>query len=286
MINFFKNFIKKHFYILRVWDKFTPAVQIQQRQLLLYYQNCIADNKPIKLSDTGFRVFSQHEEDGLLLFIFAVIGIKYKTFVDIGSNDGVNSNCANFAVNFGWHGVFIDGDKTAIKRGMHFYKRYPDPWHYPPEFVCQKVTRENINEIILKVGFQGEIDFLSVDIDGNDYWIWDAIEAVSPNVIVIEANVELGYHNVIVPYNADYAHENRHPVYHGASPLAFNNLAIKKGYKLVGANNYGHNMIFVKKELGGNYLPEVSVESILGHFKTIESFKKFEAIKDWEFIQG
>jgi hypothetical protein len=284
--NCFKNFIKKYFYIFRVWDKFTPAVQIQQRHLLLYYKNCISENKPLNLADTGFKVFSQHEEDGLLLFIFAVIGIKHKTFVDIGSNDGVNSNCANFAVNFGWHGVFIDGDKTAIKRGLHFYKRYPDPWHYPPKFVCQKVTMENINEIITEAGFQGEIDLLSIDIDGNDYWIWDALEVISPRVIVVEANVELGYNNVIVPYNAAYSHLKRHPVYHGASPVAFNYLANKKGYKLVGANNYGHNMIFIKKELGYNYLPEVTVESILQHFSTIESFKEFEAVKNLDFIRG
>ncbi len=269
-----------------VKDKFSPAVQINQRQLYLYYQQSFKEKKIIQLNDTGYKVFSQYEEDGLLAFIFAVIGTTNKTFIDIGSNDGVNSNCANFAINFGWHGLFIDNDKTAIKRGVNFYRKYPDPWSFKPRFLYMKVTRENINEAIANEGFKGPVDLISIDIDGNDYWIWDAITIVMPRVVIIEAKVEYGFNNIVVPYDAGYSHLHKNPLYNGASPVAFNNLAKRKGYRLVGANSYGHNMIFVQNDLADDYLPEVTVASILNHPSAIESFKDFDLVKHLKFIEG
>ena len=284
--NWIKHLLKKYFYIIKVWDKFTPSVQIEQRRLFLYYQEMGKSNNVPAIKDTGYRVFSQHEEDGLLLFVFGIIGMHHKTFVEIGSNDGVNSNCANFAINFGWHGLFIDGDKLSIQRGKYFYNKYPDPWSYPPKFVCARITAENIDDVISKAGFSGNVDLLSIDIDGNDYWIWNAIKAIDPRVVIIETHVEFGYNNIVVPYDPHYFFPGKHRVYHGASPVAMNNLAKRKGYKLVGANNYGFNLIFVKNELGGVLLPEVTVESILQHPSAIESFKLYEDVKNWEYLPG
>ncbi len=286
MTNLIKKFIKKYFLILRVRDKFSPAAQASLRQLFLYYQERAAAGNPPALKDTGVKVFSQHEEDGLLLFIFACIGMGGKRFVEIGSNDGVNSNCSNLALNFGWHGLFIDADKTCVERGRRFYRRNPDPWDYHPTFVCAKVTRENINELIENAGFKGSIDLLSIDLDGYDYWIWDALEIVQPRVVIIETHVEFGMNNIVVPYDPAYTFPGKHPVYHGASPVAMTNLAKRKGYRLVGANDYGHNLIFVKDSMGEKLIPEVSVESTLQHPSAIESFKLFEPIKDWVYLQG
>ena len=281
-----KNFTKKYFYILLVRDKFSPAVQVSQRQLFLFYQQCVLEKKMIRLSDTGYKVFSQHEEDGLLLFIFAVIGTHNKTFVDIGSNDGINSNCANLAINFGWHGLFIDSDKAAISRGIRFYRRYPDPWSFKPRFAEAKVTRENVNAIIEKGGFKGNIDLLSIDIDGNDYWIWDAISVIEPHVVIVECKIEYGFNNVVVPYDPGYSHLTKNPLYNGASPAAFNKLAKRKGYRLAGANSYGHNMIFIKNGLADEYLPEVQLASILTHISATESFKDFDLVKHLPFVEG
>lgn len=281
-----KKLFKKYFLAYKYRNSFSPQVQITQRQLLLQHQTNYRSNVPVQLADTGFKVFSQFEEDGLLLFIFSVVGMKNKTFVDIGSNDGVNSNCANFALNFGWHGLFIDSDKDAIDIGKSFYSKYPDPWSYKPVFVCEKVNRENINAIIKNAGFEGAVDLLSIDIDGNDYWIWDAITIISPHVVIIEAKVEYGLNDAVVPYNADYSHLSKNPLYNGASPFAINKLANRKGYRLAGANAYGHNMIFVKRELAADYIPEVSVESILTHPKTRGSLEEFELVKHLEFVKG
>ncbi|MBK9190820.1 MAG: hypothetical protein IPM77_04510 [Crocinitomicaceae bacterium] len=140
-----KDFLKRKFYILKVRNRFAATVQIGQRQLFLQYQNAKKNNQLPDFNDTGFRVFSQFEEDGKLLFILAMTGMKNKTFLEIGSDDGINSNCANLVFNFGYHGLFLDGNERAVKRGEAFYKKYPHPYMYQPKFRCAKVTAENIN---------------------------------------------------------------------------------------------------------------------------------------------
>ncbi len=174
----------------------------------------------------------------------------------------------------------------ALKRGKKFFSKYPHPWFYKPKFTCAKVTRENVNSLIKDSGLQGEIGLLSIDIDGNDYWVWDAIEQVQPKAVIIETHTEFGMNNVVVPYDANYVYPGKHPDYHGASPIAMNKLANKKGYRLVGANDLGSNFIFVKKGLGDDVLPEVTLESVLNHPSCKNDFSKFEAIKHFEYING
>lgn len=281
-----KDFLKSRLYILKVRDRFAPSVQIGQRQLFLNYQDWKLKGNLPDFNDTGYRVFSQYEEDGKLLYILSLIGMKNKTFVEIGSDDGINSNCANLALNFGYFGLFLDGNPRSIKRGQRFYGKYPHPWMYAPTFTCAKVTAENINDLVKAADLEGDIDVLSIDIDGNDYWVWNALEQVSPNIVIIETHVEFGMRNIVVPYDPNYVFPGKHPVYHGASPIAMVNLAHKKGYRLVGANDLGFNFIFVKNGLADAELPAVSVESVLEHPSVVESWKRFEPIKDWEFLEG
>ena len=127
---------------------------------------------------------------------------------------------------------------------------------------------------------------MSIDIDGNDYWIWDALEAVNPRVVVIETHVEFGMNNIVVPYSAGYVFPGKHPVYHGASPVAMAKLAARKGYRLVGANRYGFNEFYVRDDLAADLIPEVSVASTLTHPSIQEGYKKFEEIKDWKYVEG
>jgi hypothetical protein len=281
-----KDFLKYHFYILKVGNKFSPAVQVAQRHLFNYYGDLVRQGRVPALKDTGYSVFTQFEEDGMLVFLFAVLGTTDKTFIEIGSDDGVNSNGANLVLNFGWHGLFIDGNKRSVRRGRHFYSKYPTHWAYPPQFVCAKVTRENINRVIDEAGFAGEVDLLCIDIDGNDYWIWDALDVVRPRVVMIETHVEFGYRNIVVPYDPEYFYPGKHKHYHGASPIAMNRLANRKGYRLVGANAYGFNMIYVRNDLAPELLPEVTVESVLQHPATIESFDLFHEVKDFPYVEG
>lgn len=265
MISFFKHIIKKYFQILWLRDRFSPSVQIAQRQLFNLYQSGSLDASKIKLADTGFKVFSQFEEDGKLLFIFSKIGIRSASFIEIGADDGLNSNCANLALNFQWHGLFIDANKKGIARGRYFYNRYPNPFGYKPTFIFAKVKRENINELIEEAGYRGEIDLLSIDIDGNDYWIWDVLTVVRPRVVIIETHINFGLRDVVVPYRADYFYPGKHPDYHGASPKAMIKLGQQKGYRLIGANHLGFNFIFLDNAEGRDDFPAVSIEDVLKH---------------------
>ncbi len=265
--------------------RFGAATQAAQRSLYLQHQERIRNGHFVPLNQTGFRAFSQFEEDGLLLYIFAAIGMTHKTFLEIGSDDGINSNSANLALNFGWSGTFIDGNPKAIERGRYFYNKYPHPWGIKPIFVEALVKRENINTLVKNSGLSGEIGLLSIDIDGNDYWIWDALEVVQPQVVVIETQVAFGLENIVVPYNPEYAFPGKNPTYHGASPTAMVKLGKKKGYRLVGANDLGFNFIFVRNDLAQNILPEVSIEEVMHHPSLEKCYATFEAIKNWNFVQ-
>lgn len=281
-----KHFLKDLFLITKIRNRFYPSVQIAQRNFYLQYRKMLKENDLPKLEETGFRVFSQFEEDGKLLFIFSLLGMSSKTFVEIGSDDGVNSNSANLYFNFGWHGLFIDGNAKSISRGRKFFRKYPHPWFYKPKFTHALVTRENVNQLIQNAGIEGEIGLLSIDIDGNDYWVWDAINVVNPQVVIIETHNEFGLNDIVVPYDPEYFYPGKHPIYHGASPVAMNKLAVRKGYRLVGANELGFNFIFVRNDLLIKELPEVSVESVLTHPSVKEGYAKFEAVKDWEYQEG
>jgi hypothetical protein len=265
MREYIKHIIKKYFQILWLGKKFSPAVQIAQRQLFHFYQLNYHQHDKINLRNAGFRVFSQFEEDGLILFIFAVIGMKHQRCIEIGADDGLNSNCANLILNFNWTGLFIDANQRSISRGQRFYSRYPNPFGDKPVFHAGKVSRENINSILQSAGFSGEVDFLSIDIDGNDYWIWDALTAANPRVVMIETHIIYGDKDLVVPYDPDYIFPGRHPQYHGASPFAMIKLDRRKGYRLIGANQLGFNFIFLRNDLGGDVFPEVTIENVLHH---------------------
>lgn len=264
-------------------EKYSPSIKIAQRALYNYYQQAIKSGMRWKLSETGFRVFSQFEEDGILLYIFAAIGKHNKIFVDIGSGNGINSNCANLAINFGWHGLFLDGNPEHIAQGRAFYEKHPDTWAYPPRFLEAIIQRENINELISQAGISGIVDFVSIDIDGNDYWIWDALSVIEPRVVMIETHIEFGMRSIVVPYDKDYAYPGKHPDYHGASPVAMAKLARKKGYRLVGSMHYGFNTIYIKDGIGEEILPEVPVESVLAHPRNAERARLFEPIQNWDY---
>ena len=206
-----------------------------------------------------------------------------RIFLEFGSDDGINSNSANLHFHHDWTGLFIDGNKQAIERGRYFYKKWGNQTVKQPTFLNSIITRENINELISKGGLTGEIGLMSIDIDGNDYWVWEAINCINPQVVIIETHNEFGLKDIVVPYDATYFYPGKQIDYHGASPLAMTNLANHLGYKLVGSNELGFNFIFVRNDLSPE-LKAVSVESVLTHPSNNEAQQKFEAIKDWDYV--
>lgn len=285
MLGYFKYIIKKKFYPYLLKDKFSATTQIAQIHLKQQYLEAKKKEMLPNFNDTGFKVFSQFEEDGKILYIFSILGTTSKTFVDIGSNDGINSNCANLAINFGWHGLFLDADEKAIAIGRRFYGKIPNKWSLKPVFKKAFITPENINALITNEGFNGTIDLLSIDIDSNDYWVWKAIDCINPKVVVVESQLAFGKENLIVPYKNQVNNASENDNYYGASTFALNKLAESKNYRLVGSNNYGNNLFFVKNGFEEANLPKIDITETLKHDYAKKQLSSFEKIKHLEYIQ-
>lgn len=279
-----KHILKKYLKYYKVKYRFTQELYNRQQTLVTHYQDLQKNGELPPISETGLRVFSQFEEDGKLLYLFSLLGMTNKTFLEFGSDDGINSNSANLYYHHGFNGLFMDGNPRALARGQYFFNRHRNINREVPTFKQAFIKAENINELIKDGGLEGEIGLLSVDIDGNDYWVWKAMEVVQPQVVIIETHNEFGLNDIIVPYDPDYMYPGKHPTYHGASPVAMTKLAKRKGYRLVGSNELGFNFIFLRNDLLQDEVPEVSVESLLQHPSNQEAQARFEAVKDWEFV--
>lgn len=215
-----------------------------------------ADRSPLeRLQDAEFKVFSQFGEDGVLQYLIRETGItrKESTFVEFGVQNYLESNTRFLLVNDHWRGMIIDGSKHNMDyvRNQDFY------WRYDLTAVDAWIDRENINQLIGDAGFHGDIGILSVDIDGNDYWVWERISVVNPVIVVVEWNSVFGSkHPVSVPYNTTFQREKAHysNLFWGASIAAFEYLASCKGYVLLGSNTAGNNLFFVRRDRLGRLI--------------------------------
>jgi hypothetical protein len=125
------------------------------------------------------------------------------------------------------------------------------------------VTREGIDDLLVDAVGGGEIDLLSIDIDGNDLWVWEAVEGVRPRIVVVEYNGTFGpERSVSVPYDPDFDRMARHPSgwYHGASITALARVGARKGYVLAGCDSNGVNAFFVREDCAAGAVPEAAPE--------------------------
>ena len=230
--------------------------RIESRQL----RNIESDN----LNDYEFRVFSQWGEDGIIQHLVRSIDIPKKYFVEFGVQDYRESNTRLLLVNDNWSGLVMDGSAANIER----IKKDMIYWAYDLKPVQAFVTRENINELLRQNGVNGEIGLLSIDIDGNDFWIWQAIEVINPVIVVIEYNHRFGQQAAVtIPYEEsfDRTKTGHGPFYFGASLQALCWLAKRKGYAFVGCSSNGVNAFFVRRDKRPENVREVSPEE--GYFE-------------------
>lgn len=279
-----KHYLKKYLKYYKVRERLSQQKREEQHSFVERVRNEASEGALSPISKNGFQNFSQFEEDGLVLYLFSLLKSDNRTFIEFGADDGINSNAANLHFHHDFTGLFLDGNPKAIERGRYFYKKYGNSAVKNPTFLEAMITAENINELITKGGLQGDVGFMSIDIDGNDYWVWKAIDCVKPEVVVIETHNEFGLHDIIVPYDPEYFYPGKHPDYHGASPIAMTKLATQKGYRLVGSNALGFNFIFLREDLLNDIVPTVEVASLLQHPSNKEAQARFEAIKDWEYV--
>jgi hypothetical protein len=237
------------------------GAQISQILLRLQYQDMVRRSVELpRFADVEFRSYSQNCEDGILLYIFSVIGTTNRRVVEICAGDGVECNAANLIVNHGWRGLLFDGDANAVEHGRAFYAACRTTFVAPPTLVHAWITTENINRLIEENGFSGPVDLFSLDIDGNDYWIWKAIDTIQPRAVVLEFNAACGPEDSIaMSYNPEYRLDIEDRPYRcGASLPAFVKLGRSKGYRLVGIHSLGFNAFFVRNGVADDLLPEQS----------------------------
>ena len=207
---------------------------------------------PKRLLRHGFKVYSQHDEDGIIQEIFRRIGTTTRTFVEFGVETGIECNTVKLLIE-GWRGLWIEADAQACKTIASSF----DPFLKGRRLSLLQslVTAENINTLIRSGDIDGETDLLGIDIDFNDYWVWRAIEIVSPRVVVIEYNAGLRPPmSLTVPYQPSRGGDGTN--FFGASLEALVRLGRRKGYRIVGCNISGSNAFFVREDLCADHFIE------------------------------
>ena len=212
------------------------------------------------LTDYEFKIFSQRGEDGIIQHLIRHIPIKKEIFIEFGVESYVESNTRFLMMNNNWSGLIMDGsaeNMEAVRQSSWF-------WMYDLITKPAFIDAENINGLIGEHGLT-DIGLLSIDIDGNDYWVLKSLDfsKLNPSILVLEYNALFGmYRAISVPYDKSFYRTNAHysNLYFGASLKALTQLAAEKGYAFVGCNLGGSNAFYVKKEFISDKLPAVSIE--------------------------
>jgi hypothetical protein len=227
---------------------------------------------PDRIRDSEFKVFSQFGEDGIIQFLVSRVPIERDVFVEFGVEDYRESNTRFLLVHDNWRGLIMDAGSSH----QEFLASSGLLWRHHVDAVSAFIDRENINDLIVGAGIEGDIGLLSIDIDGNDYWVLDAIEAVSPRIVVIEYNSHFGREAAVtIPYDRGFVRSEAHwsNLYWGASLAAMRDLADRKGYGLVGGNQAGNNAFFVRRDVIGD-LREVDVSDAYAPSRFRESLSR------------
>jgi hypothetical protein len=201
---------------------------------------------PMAIGAQRFKLRSQHEEDGITLALLRAAGVKHRTFVEIGcgSNGG---NSGILAYELGWSGLMVDANRKAADGARLLFQFNPGV-----QVVKSRLESRTIDEFLTRHGVAPEVDFMSIDIDSFDYWLWEAITVCSPRVLVMEYNGLLGRERAVTVPDGP-----RPPVapkgYGGASLAALEKLGRRKGYGLVLCEDAGINAFFLRNDVA----PEV-----------------------------
>lgn len=248
----------------------------------------------IDLRRVGFKVFSQFDEDGIIQYLINKLPIKNKTFIEFGVENFEESNTRFLLMNDHWQGMVLDASAPDIR----YIQQDKIHWQYDLQAKCTWITRDNINPLLEESGFGEDVGLLSIDIDGNDYWIWEAIESIRPRIVIIEYNSLFGLRPISIPYQENFSRSASHfsNLYYGSSLGALQHLGTKKGYLLLGSNVLGHNAFFIRSDIAGEFrgleLNEAYVESKFresrdprGQLSYVRGNDRIQLIKDMPVVQ-
>lgn len=207
-----------------------------------------------RIRDGEFKVFSQFGDDGIIQYLLQHVPVAQPAFVEFGVEDYQEANTRFLLLHDNWRGLVLDGNAEHMQavRGDDLY------WRHDLTAVAAFVDRDNINALLAGHGFTGELGLLSIDIDGNDYWVWEQIEVVQPALVIVEYNSVFGARRAVsIPYDPRFVRSAAHysNLYWGCSLKALCFLAERKGYAFVGCNSAGNNAYFLRRERLGVLQP-------------------------------
>jgi hypothetical protein len=197
------------------------------------------------LHEAEFKVFSQFGDDGIIQYLIHRLRPLPDSFVEFGVENYRESNTRFLLLNNNWRGLVLDDNEKSI----NYIRKDEIYWRHTLTARHAFVTRDNINDLLKEAGFVGEVGLLSIDIDGNDYWVWEQIKVIDPVIVIVEYNSIFGPDlAVTIPYDPKFARHRAHysGQFWGASLQALTLLAERKGYSLVGCNSAGNNAYVVR----------------------------------------
>jgi hypothetical protein len=222
------------------------------------------------ISDYEFKIFSQWGEDGIIQHLINSVQIENKTFIEFGVEDFFESNCRFLLMKDNWKGYVIDGSEANIARIRASYYF----WRHHLNTKQAFITKDNINELLAESRFEEDLGLLSIDLDGIDYFVLEAISMYRPRILIAEFNDVFGSQRAItVPYRADFNRTKAHysNLYFGASIAAISILAESKGYAFVGTGSMGGNAFFVRSDLLNDKVQQKSIRQVLPSLSCRES---------------
>ncbi len=206
-------------------------------------------SNPLALENFGYKVYSEKDEDGIIQEIFKRIGTETKEFIEFGVENGLECN-SHYLLHKGWHGLWIEGNPDSCRQIGHKFRPVIKDGRL--KVINAFITRKNIDDLIsLNRNSDSETcmpDLLSIDIDGNDWYVWNAIKSIKPRVVCIEYNGKFPP-DLCWKQAYDSKHTWDRTDWQGASLKAMELLGRQKGYILVGTNLTGANAFFVREDL-------------------------------------
>ena len=214
-----------------------------------------------KINDYEYKLTSQNNEDGIIEHVFKIIP-NNKYFIEIGFGY-YEFNSLNLIKN-NWSGKLIDIDQDeviALKKNLDFF--FPKN---SVEIINAKITKDNITSI-LSDNKNKVIDFFSLDIDSNDYWILKEIDLSNISLLCCEYNHWLGKDKKLtIRYNENFKFEDNG--IWGMSLLAIDDLLSKKNFSLIAVESSGTNAFFINNKFKSKF-------EILSPLKSYRSVGRF-----------
>lgn len=240
----------------RLLDAEARRAQLARVVLREQFPTLMADSEGAE-----FQVFSQNGEDGILLGLLGKLGPVERRFVEIGIEDGLECNTAVLGFVLGWNGLMVEADRLRAETAKKLAQRMLVGRANRVEVRQAFVTAENVDDIVGSV----PLGVLSIDVDGMDYWLWDAVRGTAADLVIIEYNASMGRERAVtVPYNAGFSAMKAHAsgYYHGASLKALEKLGRTKGYSLAAVDSAGVNAFFVRDAVWPEALPARTAEEV------------------------